>query len=264
MRLPLSLDISAPLYDVLPVLALALFEADGIWDRRMLAHPTTWQWVQEQVPNPIIIELRIGQEPTDCVLHITGPLPEPDELLRYVITHMMTMFHEYKFKYKLLSLKEPKKIALFIAPHDVPYVALAPLMAQVVKKYGLHFLHPEAGAMELEQLPHLVQDASLVIGVWETLSGQNALYQSWMRQQPLLVLVRQKAIAVKWLNPLIDYSTILNAGGSLSKNDMHDVMSNVMKDTLAKQPKNIVSLDKNGINKYYRKGNSLIKLRTSL
>ena len=68
----------------------------------------------------------------------------------------------------------------------------------------------------------------------------------------------------KNVNPLIDYSTILNAGGSLSKNDMHDVMSNVMKDTLAKQPKNIVSLDKNGINKYYRKGNSLIKLRTSL
>ncbi len=207
MRLPFSLDISAPLYDVLPVLALALFEADGVWSRQMLSHPTTWQWIEEQALGPTIIELHVGQETlSDCILRITGPHSEPDERLQHTINQIMAMLHEYKFKYELNSIAPPQGIALFIAPHEAPYTALAPLITQVVEKYDLSFVYPSTENMSSADLLELVQKASLVIGVWETLPGQSALYQSWIGEIPFLVLVREKAVAAKWLNPLIHYS----------------------------------------------------------
>ncbi len=206
MRFPLSLAISAPLYEVLPILALALFEADNIWHRRTLAHSTTWQWELPEVPEPAIIQLAIGDEPTKSLIRINGPTSKPSEALQKVFKQIMNMLREYEFDFKFVSINEAQKLALFIAPHEAPYLALAPLIATVVEKYGLDFQHPAADAMAPSNLQHIVQEAGLVIGVWDTLPGQSALYHAWREQRPLLALVRQKATAAKWLSPLIHYT----------------------------------------------------------
>lgn len=208
MRLPLSLAISAPLYEVLPVLALALFEADTPWHRRTLEHSTTWQWEQSAVPEPAIIQLAISDEPTRCLIRINRPRFKPDQVLQKVINHIMNMLREYEFDFTLVrhSHQQPNRLALFIAPHKAPYLALAPLIGAIVEKYGLQLHHPTSEHLAPRDLQEMVQEAGLVIGVWDTLSGCTALYQSWTEQRPLLGLVRENVSAANWLNPLINYS----------------------------------------------------------
>lgn len=204
--LPLTFQIDAPLYEVQPILALALLGADEVWNQRSLAHAAAWQWEQEDSPTPTVIQLRLAEQSRKSVLRIEGPALTP--ALKATVEEVLVTLRHHKFEVVpvVAEAEVESSVALFIAPQKEPYLTLAPQLAGVVERYGLHLNYPAVEGMAASHLRRAVQRADLVIGAWGTLPGRAALYQSWAQERPVLALVRVPSVAADWLGPLVDYT----------------------------------------------------------
>jgi hypothetical protein len=210
LTFPLTLTLAAPAYELVPILALALLEMGETWQVRTLAQGGTWEWHYQQaqvrlesaaMPKHSTVTLSSGEEGAADMMTLT---------VRRIIETARS--HEVELIPPASTATPPPPVVsdarqslLFIAPQSTAFRRLATILLEIVEPFGITVLYPDVPTLQGGDLRRALQEANLVIGVWESNWGRMLLLQAQAQQIPALALMRNAEQDNDWRGATVRY-----------------------------------------------------------
>lgn len=214
LSFPLRLTLTAPAFELVPILALALLEMGETWQIRTVSHGAAWEWRYRSS------RLRLENAPTanTSTLEISTMSDEDTELTVNTVRRIVdtAQSHEvqvspFPFAHSNGSAPHPltaapPKTILLIAPQSDPFRRLATLLLDIVEPLQALVLYPDVVQLPGGELRRALQEATVVIGIWESSWGRAIVLQAAALNIPALALVRETGNAADWRGATLTYT----------------------------------------------------------
>lgn len=214
LSFPLRLTLAAPAYELVPILALALLEMGETWQIRTVSHGAIWEWRYRSV------RLRLSNANPDhtSTLEISSGNEEDHEMVISTIKRIVSTARSHDvtvspFPFEHANGSAPHsmtadaaKTLLLIAPQSPPFRRLATILTEIAETLQVIVLYPDVVQLPGGELRRALQEATIVLGVWESSWGRAIVLQASAQNIPALALVREQGNAADWHGATLTYT----------------------------------------------------------
>ncbi len=214
LSFPLRLTMTAPAYEMVPILALALLEMGETWQIRSVAHGAGWEWRYRST------RLRLEDDTASdtSTLDISTMNDEDHELTVNTVRRIVDTAQRHEVQVSPFPFahangsaphpftEAPPKNILFIAPQSEAFSRLAKMVLEIAEPLHALVLYPDVVRLPGGELRRALQEASVIIGVWESSWGRAMVLQAAAQNLPALVLVRERGNAADWHGAVLTYT----------------------------------------------------------
>jgi hypothetical protein len=214
LSFPLHLTLSAPAYEMVPILALALLEMGETWQIRTVAHGAGWEWRYRSTR----LRLENAETPNTSTLEISTMSDEDTELTINTVRRIVDTAQSHDVTVSPFPFARsngaaphpltavPPKTILLIAPQSDPFRRLATMVLEIVEPLQVLVLYPDVVQLPGGELRRALQEATVVLGVWESSWGRAIVLQAAAQNIPALALVRERGNAPDWHGAVLTYT----------------------------------------------------------
>jgi hypothetical protein len=214
LSFPLRLTLTAPAYEMVPILALALLEMGETWQIRTVSHGAIWEWRYRSV------RLRLSNAtPEDSSsLEISTANEEDHDLVVNTVRRIVDTAGSHDVEISPFPFAnangsaphamtaEPTATILLIAPQSSPFRRLATILTEIAESLQTMVLYPDVVQLPGGELRRALQEATVVLGVWESSWGRAIVLQAAAQNIPALALVRERGNAADWHGAVLTYT----------------------------------------------------------
>lgn len=214
LSFPLRLTLTAPAFELVPILALALLEMGETWQIRTVAHGAGWEWRYRSTR----LRLENAISPNTSTLDISTMNDEDHELTVNTVRRVVDTAQSHEVQVSPFPFAQangsaphpltadPPKSILLIAPRSDPFRRLATMILEIAEPLHALVLYPDVVQLPGGELRRALQEASVVLGVWESSWGRAIVLQAAAQNIPALALVRERGNAPDWHGAILTYT----------------------------------------------------------